>query len=265
METVIRSEGLRLDAHLAQPSPSASAPGRPGLVVCHGFPTGALGGASSGLTYPALADRLAAEAGWTVLSFNFRGTGASEGDFSLGGWLTDVRSAVDHLLAVDLVDRVWLAGASTGGSLAICEAGEDERVLGVAALSARADFDDWAAHPRRFLEHTRAIGVVRRADFPPRMDEWTRELKELRPLARAAKLAPRPLLLIQGSEDDMVPSLDARALADCHGSAELRIINGAGHGLRHDPRAVAVLLGWLERQSGPPSEAAGAGAPPVGP
>ncbi|MDQ3305554.1 MAG: hypothetical protein M3535_06155, partial [Actinomycetota bacterium] len=114
METVIRSEGLRLDAHLAQPSPSASAPGRPGLVVCHGFPTGALGGASSGLTYPALADRLAAEAGWTVLSFNFRGTGASEGDFSLGGWLTDVRSAVDHLLAVDLVERVWLAGASTG-------------------------------------------------------------------------------------------------------------------------------------------------------
>jgi putative redox protein len=45
-----------------------------------------------------------------------------------------------------------------------------------------------------------------------------------------------------------VPSLDARALADCHGSAELRIIQGAGHRLRHDPRAVAVLLGWLERQ-----------------
>jgi hypothetical protein len=45
-----------------------------------------------------------------------------------------------------------------------------------------------------------------------------------------------------------VPALDARALADCHGSAELRIIQGAGHRLRHDPRAVAVLLGWMERQ-----------------
>jgi hypothetical protein len=31
------------------------------------------------------------------------------------------------------------------------------------------------------------------------------------------------------------------------------MINGAGHGLRHDPRAIAVLLGWLERQSGPPA------------
>jgi uncharacterized protein len=250
---IVRSGDLELHAHLAHPSPGAAASGRPGLVLCHGFPTGALGGAASGRTYPELADRLAAAAGWTVLSFNFRGTGGSGGDFSLGGWLTDVRSAVDHLLATGEVGGVWLAGASTGGSLAICEAAEDTRVGGVAALSARADFDDWAAHPRRFLEHSRAIGVVRRRDFPARMDEWTRELKELRPLARAAQLAPRPLLLIQGSEDDLVPALDARALADCHGSAELRIINGAGHGLRHDPRAIAVLLGWLERQAGRPA------------
>jgi len=262
VEDKVRSEGLELDAHLARASPAVTAPGRPGLVVCHGFPTGALGGASSGQTYPELADRLAAEAGWTVLSFNFRGTGGSDGDFSLAGWLTDVRSAVDHLLATVDVGGVWLAGASTGGSLAICEASEDDRVLGVAALSARADFDDWAAHPRRFLEHTRSIGLVRHSDFPPRMDEWTRELKELRPLAQAAKLAPRPLLLIQGSDDDMVPALDARALADCHGSAELRIINGAGHGLRHDPRAIAVLLGWLERQSGPPPDSAPDGSQP---
>jgi putative redox protein len=28
----------------------------------------------------------------------------------------------------------------------------------------------------------------------------------------------------------------------------MRIIDGAGHRLRHDPRAVAVLLGWLDRQ-----------------
>jgi len=46
----------------------------------------------------------------------------------------------------------------------------------------------------------------------------------------------------------VVPSLDARAIADAHGTAELRIIDGAGHHLRHDPRAVALLLGWLDRQ-----------------
>ena len=49
-------------------------------------------------------------------------------------------------------------------------------------------------------------------------------------------------------EDEAVPPFDARVLADAHGSAELRMINGAGHELLHDPRAVAVLLGWLDRQ-----------------
>ena len=33
------------------------------------------------------ARKIAAEAGWVVLTFNFRGTGTSEGDFSLDGWL----------------------------------------------------------------------------------------------------------------------------------------------------------------------------------
>ncbi|MDX6234670.1 MAG: hypothetical protein QOH68_3788, partial [Nocardioidaceae bacterium] len=27
-----------------------------------------------------------------------------------------------------------------------------------------------------------------------------------------------------------------------------RLVNGAGHRLRHDPRAIAILLGWLDRQ-----------------
>jgi putative redox protein len=46
----------------------------------------------------------------------------------------------------------------------------------------------------------------------------------------------------------VVPVFDARVLADAHGAADLRIIEGAGHRLRHDPRAVATLLGWLDRQ-----------------
>jgi len=249
MEDVLLSGGVRLSAHLARPPVATAAPGRPGLVVCHGFPSGPKSAKASGQTYPELAERLAADAGWTVLTFNFRGTGDSDGDFSIGGWLEDLHYAVDHLYALGDIDGVWLAGASTGGSLAICAAGEDERVRGVAALSARADFDDWASHPRQFLDHAKEIGVIRNRAFPADVDAWIRELRETRPLALATKLAPRPLLLVQGSDDDVVPAIDARALADCHGSAELRIINGASHRLRHDPRAIAVLLGWLERQA----------------
>ena len=56
-------------------------------------------------------------------------------------------------------------------------------------------------------------------------------------------------MIVHGSIDDVVPLSDARALADSAETAELRIITGAGHRLRHDPRAVAVLLGWLDRQA----------------
>ncbi|GIS34160.1 MAG: hypothetical protein Ct9H90mP5_06090 [Acidimicrobiaceae bacterium] len=57
----------------------------------------------------------------------------------------------------------------------------------------------------------------------------------------------KPLLLVHGSDDRVVPSFDARVLADAHGSADLRIIDGATHRLRFDPRTTAVLIGWLDR------------------
>ena len=58
------------------------------------------------------------------------------------------------------------------------------------------------------------------------------------------------MLIVHGGVDDVVPIMDARALADAaEGEVELRVVAGAGHALRHDPRAIAVLLGWLERQS----------------
>ena len=252
VETTIVSEGLRLCGHVARPPASSGGPGsvRHGLVLCHGFPSGPGGGPTAARTYPHLADRIAADAGWVVLTFNFRGTGESEGDFSLGGWVADLRAAADWLLEETDVDGVWLAGFSTGGSLALCAAGEDERVGGVAALSAPADFDAWSSDPKRFLEHARRIGVVRDPAFPPNFAAWARELGDIRPMALIGKVPPRSVLLVHGAEDTEVSVMDARALADAaEGEVELRVLSGAGSRLRHDPRAIAVLLGWLDRQS----------------
>jgi alpha/beta superfamily hydrolase len=251
VETVVASGGLRLRAYLASPPPSAGGPGirRHGLVVCHGFPPGPKGAATAGQSYPQLADRLANEAGWAVLTFQFRGAGESEGDFSLAGWLADVRAAIDHLRTATAVDGIWLAGFGAGGSLALCAAGEDELVRGVASFASQADFEAWGADPRRFLETAREVGVVRTKGYPEDFDSWARELREIRPLSLIGKIPPRPVLIVHGSEDDVVPLVDARALADAAaGEVELRVITGAGHRLRHDPRAIAVLFGWLERQ-----------------
>jgi putative redox protein len=247
------SEGLRLARYLATPVGRATpAGGLPGLVFCHGFPVGPIDARHSAGTFPELMDRIANEMGWAAMTFTFRGCGQSEGDFSLRGWLTDLRAAIDHLAASVRLSGIWLAGTSTGGSLALCVAADDPRVRGVAALGARADFDDWAGQPRRFVEHAREIGAIRTPGFPRQFDRWARELREPRPLDAARRFAPRPLLLVHGDDDDTVPITDSRLLQQAHGSAELRILPGAGHRLRHDPRAVAILLGWLDRQRNQP-------------
>jgi pimeloyl-ACP methyl ester carboxylesterase len=219
----------------------------PGVILCHGFPIGPLDARRSAGTFPELVERIAHDVGYAAMTFNFRGTGSSTGDFSLQGWVDDLRVAIDDLVEEADPPGVVLLGTNTGGSVAICVAADDPRVTAAGLLSPRADFDDWADQPRRFLEHAREIGAIRNPRFPVSMDEWTRELRRFRPTDAARRFAPRPMLVMHGTEDDSVPISDARQLAQAHGDAELSVLAGAGHRLRHDPRAIAVLLGWLDR------------------
>ena len=176
----------------------------------------------------------------------------SEGDFSLGGWLRDLRVALEALLGEPDVAGVSVCGFGLGGVLALCLAAEDERVLGAASFATPADVDEWAADARRFLEHARAVGVVRDPTFPPDLERWASELRDARPVRVIHRIPPRPLLIVHGSDDDKVPLVDARALVDAaDGRADLRVVSAAGHHLRHDPRALAVLLGWLDREVTP--------------
>jgi putative redox protein len=241
----IASGPARLRGYLANPPVADASP--PTLVLCHGYPSTALGAALTNRSYPELADRIANE-GWRVLTFAFRGCGASTGDFELAGWLDDVLAAAEHARELGDTRGIWLAGFGTGGGLCVCAAARRPEIAGVATLGAPADFKDWANHPRRLLQHAREIGAIHRADFPASTDQWARGLHDIRPVDEASAVAPRSLLILHGADDESVPSFDARVLSDAHGDAELRIVPGAAHDLRHDPRAVAILLGWLDRE-----------------
>ena len=244
MTTLEVDEG-RLEHHLARPPGSVRGRTRCGLVIAHGMPIGEGAAANAPLTFPELADRVARDTGWLALTFSFRGAGRSAGAFSPGGWLRDLGAAVELLRAE--TPSVFVAGFGLGGALALRAAAVDPEIGGAAALGAPADLEAAAADPARLADCAAESGYRTAADAVD-VDEWAADLRAIDPLAAAAAVPPRPLLVVHGSIDALVPVVDARVLSDAaEGSAELRVVAMAAHRLRHDPRAVALLLGWLQR------------------
>lgn len=250
MQLKIDGAAGTLEGWLAQPERIPPA-GRPALVVVPGFPTDAGGGANSFRTLPDLADRVADHARLITLAIAFRGLAGSQGHFSLDGWRSDLRAAIDYIRKVDGVDgTLWLMGFGTGGALAIDAAATDGNITGVVSVAAPADFQDWASRPRELLSHARRCGAISDANFPPDFNRWAKELQGVSAAAAAERLSNTDtcMMVLHGSNDDAVPPLDARVIADAHGSADLRILEGARHHLRHDPRAVATAIGFLDRR-----------------
>jgi putative redox protein len=176
--------------------------------------------------------------------------GGSAGDFSLCSWLADLEALVEHASELAAGGGIWVVGFGVGGSIALCLAASDQRIRGVGCLGSPATFADWGHDPNSMLEAARLVGVVRSAGFPESLAAWASEFGDLRPVEAAAVMDGRALLVIHGADDDDVPVADARQLADAAGkAAEVHVLPGAGHRLRADPRAMALLLGWLERQA----------------
>ena len=106
MNDSFRSAGNTLASHLVVPV------GRehrsPGVILCHGFPIGPLDARRSAGTYPQVCDRIAHDLGYVAMTFTFRGCGDSTGDFSLQGWIDDLRTAIDHLIALTDASNIVL-------------------------------------------------------------------------------------------------------------------------------------------------------------
>lgn len=215
----------------------------PVLLLCHELPRARSSAADLGRAYPALVDRLAQESGWQVMVGMLRGAGGSDGDFSAQGWVEDVR-----MLVADVAGsrRVWIAGFDFGGCIGLRVAAADPAVMGVVTVGAPAEP---ATDPEVLLERCRTSGVVRRRGGPDDVRAWIAGVEHLDPVGAVASLGDRPLLVVHGADDRIVPPDAARALhSAATGPSELRIVPSAGHWLRADPRVVATLVGWLERR-----------------
>ncbi len=216
------------------------------LVLVHGLPrlTG-MGRQAAGLL-PELAEHVATESGWLVATGTLSGVGGSTGTFSPTKWREDLATILDRV--AQGAPRVSLAGFGFGGSLRCAVAASDERVRGVASFAAPAHLAAWCSSPEEIHRAVRISGVVGDEHDLLEPQALYDDVLAIDPLGSIASMPPRRLLIGHGTDDVEVPASDARDLvAAAEGRAELRLIQGAGHQLRADPRMVATLLGWLDR------------------
>lgn len=71
----------------------------------------------------------------------------------------------------------------------MCVGADDPPVSALGLLSPRADFDDWADHQRRFLEHACETDAIAQRQFPDSVGEWVCEFRRFRPVASARRFA----------------------------------------------------------------------------
>ncbi|MEO6156824.1 MAG: alpha/beta fold hydrolase, partial [Ilumatobacteraceae bacterium] len=179
--------------------------------------------------------------GWNVVLPDHRGStghGRAYQQAMNGRWgELDVSDTVDcirfaHAQGWGDPDHTVVLGGSAGGFTALCVAAvAPELIAGVAAAYPVTDLLDLAARSHRFERHSTEHLV---GPLPA-----TAALYEARsPLLFAQRLTSRPVLLLHGDADPVVPVEQsrelARRIADAGGDVQLHVYAGAGHGLR-DP------------------------------
>ena len=247
----IDSDGIELAAALF--TPPGSGP-YPGLVICHGMPAGpqsANGGGApaqdTGWSYPQIAELCALE-GFATLIFNFRGTGASGGNFHTLGWVRDLGHVITALRESPEVDpaRIACYGSSLGAAVAIHVAAQRPDVAALVSFASPAQMQR-RADPEEAIARFRDMGIIQDADFPPDVEAWAGENEQLAPVEWVEKIAPRPLLMLHGDADDVVPVENAFTLFEsAQEPKELHILTGVGHRFRQEPEVMETALAWLK-------------------
>jgi dipeptidyl aminopeptidase/acylaminoacyl peptidase len=200
------------------------------LVWCHGGPTGqAIVDWSSRVRY--LTDR-----GWAVLQPNPRGStgyGRAYAQALRGRWgeldVADVVAGIRHAGQAGWCDprRVAVGGGSAGGFVALLVAAHDPPVVrAVVSAYGVADLFRLAETTHRF--ERRYVDALC-GPLPAAARTW----RERSPVHRAAEIRV-PLLVLQGSNDQVVPKEQADLLVAAvrrRGvEVELHVYDGEGHG-----------------------------------
>src|ERR1700694_3908341 len=141
------SEGVTLPANFFLPTNLEPNRRRAGIVLCHGY---------TGVRSIYLPDnaRVLAEAGYVVLTFDYKGWGDSDGPrtrLAPYSRVADVQAALTFLGAQNEVDaaRLGIYGTSYGGATVVWVAAIDPRVRCVVAVVGTGNGARWMRSVRR--------------------------------------------------------------------------------------------------------------------
>lgn len=168
------------------------------------------------------------------------------------GWTRDLEAVIHFLLCRPEVDerRVYLMGFSGGAAASAYVAAHNPLVARVVLCACPAELRKiTSSHRDDFsLDHFRRIGLIRDSDFPDSVERWLSSFVEVTPIHWIDRIAPRPLLILQGEDDDLVEMDQAwRLYEKAREPKEIIIVEGAGHKLRLSDKAMNIALEWLLR------------------
>jgi pimeloyl-ACP methyl ester carboxylesterase len=237
------SDGVQIDACHDPRRSEVDDDHRLAIVVAHGF----TGSWQRPAVRRAVA-RFAERAG--VVSFDFRGHGASTGRSTVGDReVLDLDAAVGWARELGY-QRIATVGFSMGASVAIRHAGLVGGVDAVASVSGPARWHYRGTPPMRRVHWVleRRLGrLVSRIALRTRIatDGWD-PLPEP-PSAAAGRISPTPLLIVHGDADTYFPVEHAEQLyAEANQPKELWLEPGFGHAENAAPDDLLDrIAGWL--------------------
>lgn len=184
--------------------------------------------------------------GWHVLVIHFGGTWGSGGDYDLQQHPAEALAALDFALGYPAkIDpaKIAVLGYSMGSRAALMTAHADSRIGSVVSLGGFSDFSEVMLDPSFYP----AVAPFLRGSTPESLSKQFMRLGDgLQPYEVAANLAPRPVLVVHGTQDEVVPYFYGEALGTSGANVTFRAIDGANHAFAaHRAELVNIVCDFL--------------------